>query len=97
MNGLNRLAHLICEVHVCPPASTEIRQNVPAKLSKGTDFYVCKEPQSTTVLLLYSLLFTITIRYVIHRQLEIAGGEANIELFDRTSDNNILLVCFLNL
>ena len=44
MNGLHRLARLICEIHACPPASAEIRQNVPAKLSTllsgGTEF-VC--------------------------------------------------------
>jgi hypothetical protein len=53
MNGLHRLARLICEIHVCPPTSAEIRQNVPAKLSTllsgGTDFYARERSQSTAV------------------------------------------------
>jgi hypothetical protein len=84
MNGLYRLARSICEIHVRPRTSAEIRQNVPSKLSKllssGTDFDACKESSSTAVILCYSLLFTITCRYVIHRQLEIIEGAANREL-----------------
>ena|SRR5438477_13169487 len=84
MKGLHRLARLICEIHVRPLVSVEIRQNVPAKLStllsNGTDFYACKEPRNRAVLLRYSLLFMITRRLVIHRRLELVEGEANIEL-----------------
>jgi hypothetical protein len=75
MKGLHRGARLICEIHACPPASAEIRQNVPAKLSTllsgGTDFHACRVPRSTAIIGYDFPLVTIIMRYLIQGQLEI--------------------------